>query len=885
MSNWLVEFWRRIRFFINRRQFERDLDEEMRLHKELRQQEYRKAGIDPESARYQAQRQFGNDTLLKEVSREMWEWHSVEILLQDLRYGLRMLAKSPGFIAVAVLTLAIGIGANTSIFSVVHAVLLRPLPYKHAERLVSPVNVAKDNFMGLGVADFQYATWRDQTGIFDGIAAYAGRDFTITGSGEPEQLKAQAVTPGFLRVMGIAPMVGRDFIPRDAAPRGGQVALLSYPLWIRRFGGDSSILSRQLTLDGKPYSVAGVLPRDFAFPENTNVTLLVALSEPAEQPSGAIYFYSVIARMRQGVTAEHAEADLALINKRLEPAYSQRLGRTEAGAQTRLIGLHDRLVGNVRPALLVLAGAVGLVLLIVCVNVCNLLLARAIARQKEIAVRIALGAGRARVLRQLLTEGMLLAAGGGLAGLAFAFGGVKLLLAIAPAGVPHIDEAQISAAVLGFNLSIATCAGLVFGLAPARAASGIDPETALKQTVRSASSSRRQRRLENLLIVSETAFALVLLAGAGLLMRTFAGLTAIAPGFHPENVLTVRLSLPYWKYRTAERQRAFLDALMQRVRSGPGVDAVSAVACLPYGGFVLTGALEIEGRSTPGPDPHANNVAVNYAVGDYFRSMGIPIKEGRPINSFDQPGRPSVAVVNDALIHRFFPDGHALGSHIRIEGVTDWLQIVGVAGNVKQSGLASEPRAEIFQSAAQAESGSSAQTMAIRSTADLRILIPWLRSQIAELDKDLAPPEIETMRAKMASLMASQVFVMRLLALFAGIAITLAASGIYSVLVYSVERRSLEIGIRLALGAKRADIMGLILGRGLRLSLAGAAAGTIGALGLTRFLKTLLYGVTPHDPVTLAAGCILVVLVALSAAYVPARRAMKQEVIATLRAE
>jgi putative ABC transport system permease protein len=424
--------------------------------------------------------------------------------------------------------------------------------------------------MGLGVADFQYATWRDQTGIFDGIAAYAGRDFTITGSGEPEQLKAQTVTPGFLRVMETTPMVGRDFIPRDAAPRGGQVALLSYPFWMRRFGGDRSILSRQLTLDGKPYSVAGVLPRDFEFPENTDVNLMVALSEPAEQPTGAIYFYSVIARMRQDVTAERAEADLALINKRLESAYSQRLGRTQAGAQTRLIGLHDNLVGNVRPALLVLAGAVGLVLLIVCVNICNLLLARAIARQKEIAVRIALGAGRARVLRQLVTEGMLLAAGGGLAGLAFACGGVRLLRAMAPAGVPHIDEAQISAVVLGFNLSIALCAGLVFGLAPAHMASGIDPEAALKKTVRSASGSRRQRRLENLLIASEVAFALVLLAGAGLLMRTFAGLTAIAPGFHPENILTARLSLPYWKYRTTERQRAFLDALMQRVRSGPG---------------------------------------------------------------------------------------------------------------------------------------------------------------------------------------------------------------------------------------------------------------------------------------------------------------------------
>jgi len=312
---------------------------------------------------------------------------------------------------------------------------------------------------------------------------------------------------------------------------------------------------------------------------------------------------------------------------------------------------------------------------------------------------------------------------------------------------------------------------------------------------------------------------------------------------------------------------------------------MSAVACLPYGGFVLTGALEIEGRPAPGPDPHADSVAVNYAAGDYFRAMGIPIREGRAIDSSDQPVRPSVTVVNDALIRRFFPDGHALGSHIRIGGVTDWLQVVGVAGNVKQSGLASEPRAEIFQPAAQAESGSSAQTLAIRSTADPRALIPWLRSQIAELDKDLPPPEIETMRAKMTSLMASQVFVMQLLVLFAGIAITLSASGIYSVLVYSVERRSHEIGIRLALGAKRADIMRLILGRGLRLSLVGAVTGTVGALGLTQFLTRLLYGVTPHDPITLAIGSGLVILVAVSAAYLPALRAMQVDPMAALRYE
>jgi predicted permease len=735
----------------------------------------------PEEAHHAAQRAFGNITLIQEATRETWGFMWLDELSQDLRYGFRALKNNPGFSAVAILTAALGIGANTSIFTLVNAVLLRPLPYKDAERLVSPVNVAKDNFIGLGVADFQYAAWRDQATIFDGIAAYAGRGFTITGNGDPEQLRAQAVTPGFLHTMGLAPLIGRDFSSDDAAPRGGQVALLSHALWMRRFGRDPSILSKQMMLDGKSYSVAGVLPRNFEFPENNNVSVLVAMSEPAAQPNGAVYFYSVIARMKPGVTADRAQADLSLINKHLE-VYLKRFGGSRAGAQTRVIGLHDRLVGNVRPALLVLSGAVALVLLIVCVNISNLLLARAIARQKEIAVRIALGAGRGRVLRQLLTEGMLLAVAGGAAGLALAFGGVKLLRVIAPTGVPHIEDAHISGAVLGFNMAIAILSGILFGLAPVHGASGIDPESALKQAARSATGNRKHRRLENLLIVSETAFALILLAGAGLLMRTLAGLTAIAPGFHPEKVVTARLSLPYWKYPTAERRRAFLDAALEKVQSGPGVDAAGVVACVPYGGFVLTGSVRIEGRPAPDPraggDSGAENVAVNYAAGDYFWAVGIPVLEGRVIDSSDRAGRPGVAVVNQAFVRLYFPDATALGTRIRIEGVTEWVQIAGVIGNVKQGGLASDPRAEIFQSAAQADSGSSAQTLAIRSSADPRVLIPWLRLQIAELDKDLPPPEIETMRARMASLMASQLFVMRLLALFACIAITLAAIGI-----------------------------------------------------------------------------------------------------------
>jgi putative ABC transport system permease protein len=521
------------------------------------------------------------------------------------------------------------------------------------------------------------------------------------------------------------------------------------------------------------------------------------------------------------------------------------------------------------------------------VNISNLLLARALSRQKEIAVRIALGAGRGRVLRQLLTEGMLLASLGGAAGLVVAFGGVKLLRAIAPAGVPHIARAHLGGAVLAFNIGVAVLCGILFGLAPLRGASSLDPEAALKQSVRVSTPTRRHRRLENLLIVAETAFALILLAGAGLLIRTFASLTAIAPGFHPDGVLTAQFSLPRWKYREPLRQSEFLAALLERVHTGPGVFAAGTVATLPYGGFMGISIPMIEGR--PAPDPHTflmrdQGVAVNFASGDYFQAMGIPILAGRALNSSDTAGHAGVAVVNEALVHHLFPDGKATGARIKIRGITDWLEIVGVSGDVKQGGLASQTRPELFAAAAQFDPA-TANTLVIRSTANPRVLGPWLRAQFAALDKDIPAPEIQTMRDRMAALIASQTFVMRLLALFAAIAIGLAAIGIYSVLLYSVGRRTHEIGIRLALGAKRADILGLVVGRGLSLALGGTVLGIAGGLALTRYLKSLLYGVTPHDPVTLAAGCALVLLAALAASWFPARRAVSQDAMATLREE
>ena len=862
---------------LGRKRREDDLRRELQNHLDLEAEEQG----EPNAAR----RTLGNPALIQEATRETWGMMWLDRLASDVRYGCRAVRKEPGFAAVVVLTAALGIGANTSIFSIVDAVLLHPLPYPDAGRLVSPVVTGDYGFLGLHVADFQYAAWRDQATVFDGIAAYSSGQFTVAAGGETEQLKVGKVTPAFLHVLGVRPIIGRDLSDADAPSRGGHIALISHALWMKRFNGDPAVLSRSMTLDGKLYSIAGVLPPSFEFPESSERDLLLAMPEPGPPAnSGTIWFYNVVARLKRGITTERAERDIDVIDKRLAAAYPVQMGHARARAHTVMSSLHDRLVGDVRPALLALSGAVAMVLLIVCVNISNLLLARATARQREIAVRIALGAGQARILRQLLTEGMLLAGAGALGGLALAFGGVRLLRAIAPSGVPHIQSAHLSGAVLMFTAGLAVLCGILFGLAPLRGVSGIDLEAVLKRSARTASGDRRYRRLEGLLVVAETAFALILLAGAGLLIRTFAGLTSIPTGFRADGVLTASVTLPYWKYSTPERQRDFVGRLLEAARSAPGLNSASSVAVEPYGGFVMTSCLEVEGRPKPATC-ETDSVAVNFAGGDYFKVMGIPLLEGRVIGDGDTPGRQPVAVVNQTLARHFFPDGRAVGSRIRSGGSTGWVEIAGVVGDVKQGGLASKTRPEIVQPAMQQEDGGGATTLVIRSTADRRVLVPWLRARIAQLDRDLPPAEIETMREIMAAHISSQIFVMRLLGLFAAIAVVLAAIGIYSVLAYSVERRSHEIGIRLALGAGRRHIATLVLGRGLRLSLAGAALGVAGGLALTRYLKSLLYGVTPQDPATLAAGCALIVLIALAASCLPARRAVRQDTIATLRAE
>lgn len=870
-------FFAKLIALFRRRADESEMDREVAAHLALLAEDFERSGMAPSEAHHAALRAFGGVELAREASRDARSFVWIEQASQDLRHALRSFTKSPAFALGVILTAALGIGANASIFSLVHAVLLQPLPYRDADRLMT--------IAGGPTGDFRYGAWRTQATVFDGMAAYMGRRHIMTGSGEAEQVLAHVVTPTFLSVLGVAPVLGRDFDNGDAQPRGGDKALISFRLWKNRFNGDANVTARGLQLDGKPYTIIGVLPRDFAFPDKTQPALLLAMSEPPPQPTGAVYYLKVIARLKPGVNPDRANRDLSLIDAKLKLAFPKQFSRGPRGAPRQLQSLREGLTGDARPALLVLWVAAGLVLLIVCANILNLLLARGLSRQRELAVRMALGADRARVARQLLTEGMLLSVAGGATGLAVAGFAVPGLLAMAPADVPQLADARVNSTVLFYTTGITMLVGLAFGLWPIRGLSGVQGRLALKQASRSLTASREQRGLESVLVVCEAALAFILLTGAGLMIQTLTTMTAIPPGFDPSNVVTGRLSLPYWKYAESGRSPVEKVAeIMTKLRDGPGVESVGAVAALPYGGFVMSSGLEIAGQP---PLPEGEEVPVNFAAGEYFQTMRIPLLAGRTWDRGDTAGRPAVSVVTEELVRRYFHGQAraAVGARIRVKGVTPWLDVIGVVGDVKQAGLATPPKPMVYQPAAQSESGDSASTIVVRSSADPRVLLPWIRSLVLSLDTDLPPPDLATAQANITGLLASRVFLMRLLTAFAIVAILLAATGIYCVLAYSVERRLKEIGIRMALGAQSGQISAMILRRAVMLALGGTAVGVAGGWGLGRYLEASLYGVTPHDPATFAAGASLLLLVGVAAGYLPARAAAQQDVLSVLKIE
>jgi len=880
--NWLRELVRRLGTLIHRSQFDSGLKEEMRLHRELRQQEQIERGLSPTEAHYAAQRRFGNELVLREESREMWGWTCLENVLQDVRYAFRVLAKNPGFTAVAVVTLALGIGVNTGIFSVVNTVLLRPLPYKNAARLVWITDFIPRQNNTL-VFDSDYFAWGRQNQVFEGMAAYSGTERTLTGAGDSARLDAARVTAGFFPVLGIAPQLGRTFLGEEDRPEGPQVCVLSHKLWQSRFGSSPSVLGKTVILDGKPNTVVGVMPASFEFVENYQPALYVpfGLRETSGVAPGEMHMIvNVIARLKPGITIERAQSNLAFINHTLEDSYKGGYAKMMTGARAEVMPLRARLVGDVRPALLVLLGAVGFVLLVACANVANLQLARAVRQQRELAIRTALGAGRGRLARQLLTESLLLSALGGAAGVGLAAWGVSVFRTLGPAKIPHLADVRVDFQVLIFTAAVAMLTGLAFGIVPVLSTTQAHPGESLKEAGLRRSVGPGRERVRGSLVVLQIALALVLLAGAGLLMRSFVRLTRTDPGFAPHNLLTARVGLPDNQYHGPGQQRQFFQNLLASLRALPGVSAAEAAAVLPLNGFMEAAGFEIEGR-TPRSDVNQGAV-INIVSPGYLHAIGVSLISGRTFTPQDSADAPKVVIINRACARTFFADADPVGKRIQVADV-GWMTVVGVVGDLRQAGLAVRPQPELFFCYLQMSYPDMA--VVLRTTHDPLRVVGALRSRVESIDKSLPVYDVTTMDQLLGEQVISHKFNMALLGLFAFLAVALAAVGIYGVTTYTVTQRTHEFGIRIALGASPFNVLRLVLRQGLWLVMAGVAIGVSGALALTRFLSSLLYGVSPTDPITLLIVSTLLGGVALWAAYVPARRATKVNPILALRYE
>jgi putative ABC transport system permease protein len=807
-------------------------------------------------------------------------------LVQDLRYGLRMLAKSPGFTVVAALTLALGIGANTAIFSVVNAVLLRPLPYPDSDRLVMVwgKNLQKGFDWDL-VSPADFADWQAQNDVFEQMAASRDAIYTLTGRVEPEQILGYRFSADFFQVMGVKPALGRTFLPEEDHPGNDRVVVLSHRLWQRRFSGDPRILGKTLILSGESYTVIGVMPPAFQHPIEA-VELWTPLAvDPTLMSNRGRRFLRVLARLRPGVTLRQAQKQMDTLARRLEQQHPD----TNAGEGVKIVTLRQQHVGDIQPALLVLLGAVGFVLLIACANVANLVLARAVARQKEIAIRTALGASRLRLVRQVLTESILLSLLGGVSGLFLALWSSSFLLAIFPNNIanlqiPRVENIPIDARVLGFTVVIALLTGCVFGLAPALQATRSRLNDALKEMGRSATAGSREGRFRSLLVVSQIALALVLLAGAGLMIKSFLRLEQGDLGLNPENVLTEHVFLPQYKYGDAGKRRAFVRDVLRQVQALPGVKSVGAINFLPLSGFWGTVSFTVEGRPSPRPgdEPEADNRVV---TPNYFHTMGIRLLRGRDFREQDREGAPQVAIINDTLARRFWPGEDPLGKRLNLGDANSpsWWEVVGIVGDVKAFGLEKETHHDIYRAYDQVPF--PLIVFAVRTASDPMALTTAVRNAIWAVDKDQPVFKVLSLNQLAAESITLRRISTLLLGAFAALALILAAVGIYGVISYSVSQRTHEIGIRMALGAQPRDVVKLVVGQGMTLTLIGVAAGLGAAFGLTRMLSSLLYGVRPTDPITFAGVSLMLTAVALVASYIPARRATKVDPMMALRYE
>jgi putative ABC transport system permease protein len=803
-------------------------------------------------------------------------------LLQDVRYGLRLLAKSRGFTAVAVVSLALGVGVNTAVFSVVNAALLRALPYHEPERIV----LLWGDYYLRGeprsqVSATDVADWRARGRSFEAVSTYGNWSGFISGDGEPERIAAAQVGDGYFEVMRGRAMLGRTFLPEEQGEGKDFVVVLGHALWQRRFGSDPDVVGRTITLSGRPYTVVGVMPADFrSLPKgllDAQAELYRPVAEPYDETQRGARHLRAIARLKPGVTLEQAQAEMSGIAARIERERPE----SNANYGVRVTPLREDLVGALRPALLMLSGAVAFVLLIACANVGNLLLARSSARQREIAIRAALGAGRARLIRQLLTESVLLALLGGAAGLLLALWGTGLIESVGAQLVPWLGQIEIDPRVLVFTAATSVLTGVVFGLAPALQVSRPDLNETLKEGGRGAGAVRS--RLRSSLVVAEVAVALALLVCAGLLIRSVARLQGVDPGFRAENLVTMNVWLPRAKYPKPEDWRAVYSQVIGRIEALPGVEAAGLTSTLPTVGFDQR-TVEVEGRSyKAGERPDVDNY---FVTPDYLRAMSIPVLRGRGLTDADDGRAQRVALVSQEMARKLWPGEDPLGKRLRYHGDEQpppWMTVVGVVGDVRQYGLDAPATAALY--VPDAQNPQWAATLVVGTTSDPLSLVPAIRREVSGVSKDVAVYEVETMERRLAETILLRRFSMLLLGAFAALALALAAVGIYGVISYAVAQRRHEIGVRMALGATPGDVLRMIVRQGMALALAGVGVGLLASLALTRLLAGLLYGVSATDPATYAAVAALLTGVALLACLVPARRATKFDPLVALRHE
>jgi putative ABC transport system permease protein len=798
--------------------------------------------------------------------------------VQDVRYAIRLLLKRPGFALVAILTLALGIGATTSIFTVVEAVLLRPLPFPDPDRLVQ-VRITGQRGGDFPLPDTDFLAWRTSNDAAERVAIFDVEAVNVTGIGEPERLSGAIVSDQFFRLLGVAPEIGRLFEDGEDRPGAPRAAIISHALWKRRFGGRVDVIGRPVTLNGAVATIVGVMPPSFAFPQaGIEVWPLTQVNPPRRRGP----FYSTgLARLKPDATIDRLRADLDRVTadmKRQHPGPD--------GWNLTARPLHEAVVGDVRRILYVLLGAVGFLLLIATANVANLLLARAAARDREIAVRGALGAGRGRIVGQLLTESVVLALVSGVGGLLLSMWGTRALLALAPDNIPRLGEVRMNLPVFFFALTTATICGVVFGLAPALRASNTPLVETLKEGGRGGMAGLRHRRTQRALVVAEIALALVLSIGAGLMIRSFAALERVSPGFEPSHLLTFRLAVPRTQYDTNDKVQAFYGALLERIESLPGVRAAGLTISLPPYLLQMTDNFMVEGQTLP-PNQSAPIGPLVFVDENYFTALGVPLLDGRFFTERDDRGAPLVAIVNEMLAKKYFGRVNPIGRLIKDGGPerpnNPWMRIVGVVGDVKYDGLATPVDPTFYLPFRQ--NTTTAQFVVVRTASDPRALANSVRAAVAALDKDLPVANVKTMDDLMTEAVGPPRFRTTLVAVFAAIGLLLAATGIYGVMAYAVSERTHELGVRLALGATSGDVLRLVFGEAIALAAIGAAVGIAGAIATTRLMAALLFGVAPTDLVTFATLAGLLVATALAASYVPARRAMRVDPMVALRYE